>query len=134
MPENGSRSALIANHIETMRIYHECRIRHRALACTVTGLHGVTINGSKPRHHREPCDEPVEPPQSSTVQPVDKWFGSFPAPYACGVRDTAENAVCVPRLNAFSVSVTGRRVDLAAFRRGVEKDLRDGQRAFTGGR
>jgi len=86
-----------------MRIYHDCRIRHRAMSCTIEGLQGVTVNGSKPAQ-RAACDKVAEPPQSMAVspmnerpfRPVRKWFGSSRHPYACGVVDTATFAVCVP--------------------------------------
>lgn len=60
-PKSGDRSDLLANHIEAMRIYHACRLRQRALSCTIEGQQGVTINGAKART-REACTPSMEPP------------------------------------------------------------------------
>ena len=48
-PENGSRSALLGNHVQAAREYHRLRIDYRGLVCSVTGQGGITINGLPPR-------------------------------------------------------------------------------------
>jgi len=103
-PDNGSRSELLRNHIEVARMYHECRIKHRALACAVEGQQGVTINGAKPTA-REACASPKsggDPPtvralsNCTPVVPFNNNAGPSMPPPAGGVPDTSDFALCVP--------------------------------------
>lgn len=47
-PADGSRVALLSNHVQVAGMYHALADDFRALVCAVTGQAGVLVNGAEP--------------------------------------------------------------------------------------